>query len=486
MRPPGITKAVLGEWLVLVLVVVAQLLLFARALDAGTEYDEGVYLGSLSDLRAGQELATEVAAAQPPGFYYGLRLAAFVFGNTVEGVRAGILVLFVCGALGAYLLGRSRGGALGGLLAAALVGLAPPVPLFGMRVLADLPSIWLMLLALGLGSLTPRAPRVRVGLAGLAGAVLGLAILVKPTAAVALLPLGILVARGTPVRRRVTAAMAGLAGVAVVVGFLNLDRLPELWRGIVVYRQRASELPDLITRADLVEQVLNSRAAFTGILVLAAVSAVLAVSRSRSLRPMAALAAPLLLLGLACAAVVSYRPLHANHVVLLSVTLAVAAATTIGWAGRALGRRWTLALAVVSGLLVVPAYGQAWSRVSTEVAPPDAAVVAVAKRLAAVTSPGALVVSDQPIIPYLARRETPGVLVDIADLRIATGLLTEARILREIDEQCVEAVVVARALTTRPALVAEIARRFRHREAMPGGVLFHGRLHSCDRRGARP
>ena len=474
------------EGLGALLLVVAQFVLFARALDAGTEYDEGVYLASLSDLLAGQELATEVATAQPPAFYYGLRLAAGVFGNSVEGIRTAILLVFVCGAVGAYLLGRSLGGRLGGLLAVALVGLAPPVPLFGVRVLADLPSIWLMLLALGLGSLKPGDGRLRVGLAGAGGAILGLAVFVKPTAAIGLVPLAILLARGTRGRRALLAAAAGLAGTTAAFVLVNLGKLHELWQGIVVYRRRASELPDLLTYSDLVEQVLNQRAAFTGILALAVAAAATVVARSRSFGPLADLAAPVALLVLACLAIAAYRPLHANHVVLLSETLAVAAATTIGCAAGVLGRRAALVLAVLAVLLVAPAYAQAWSRVSTEIPPPDAEVVALAERLAAVTDVGSLVVSDQPIVAYLARRETPGPLVDIAELRIATGLLSESRILRELDERCVAAVVVARAMGTRPGLVAEIRRRFRNREMTPAGVLFYGRLHQCDSDATRP
>lgn len=465
--------------LALAFLIGAQLALFARALDAGTEYDEGVYLESLHDLRAGQELGSDIAVAQPPGLYYGLWLSARVFGSSVEGVRTGYLVAFVAGAVGAYLLGRSLGGRLGGFLAVAFVGLAPPVPLYAVRVLADLPSLWLMLLSLGLGSLRPgERLRPEVG-AGAAGLALGVAVFIKPTAAIALVPLALLLVRGSSSRRALTAALAGLVGATVVFALANARRLHALWHDIVVYRKRASELPDLLSTSDLFEQVLNARAAFTAILVLALVVATLVVARFRSFRPLAPLAAPVSLLALAWVATFAYRPLHANHVVLLSVSLALAAATTIGCGAALLGRRAHAVVAVAAVTLVVPAYAQAWSRVGTEATPRDPAVAALARRLAAVTSEGSLVVTDQPIVAFLARRETPGRLVDLAELRFATGAVSAVGILRDIDELCVDAVVVGRAMGVRPALVAGIRRRYRRVEVTPAGTLFHDRVRSC-------
>ncbi len=464
----------------MVIAIAAQIALFLPAIDAGTNYDEGVYLGSIFDLQAGQQLGTDVVAAQPPGFYAGLRIASFVFGDTVQGVRIGVLAAFALGAIGAFLIGRSLGGRVGGLLAVTLVGLAPPVPLFAVRVLADLPSIWLMLLALGLGAVAPAGPRLQRATACGGGAVLGVAMLVKPTAAIGIIPLAILLSRRPDRRRALPWAFGGLAVSVVVFLLAYRTELRALWSTVVEYRRRASELPNLLSANDVFEQILNARAAFTWIVVLAIAILVSVAVRRRSLRPFVPLVVPAVLLALALIAIVTYKPLHENHVVLLSEVLAIGAATSLGLTVPMLGRRTGLVVLVAASVLVAGTYMQARARVAREYAPVEAEITALAARLAAVTDPGSLVVSDQPIVPYLAHRETPGQLVDTAALRFATRTLTEGQVLREIDENCVAAVVIGRMFSTRPTLVSAIRGRFDSVETTSAGTLFFDRAGRCE------
>jgi hypothetical protein len=138
---------------------------------------------------------------------------------------------------------------------------------------------------------------------------------------------------------------------------------------------------------------------------------------------------------------------------------------------------------VVVGALVVilalGAFSQGWRRSGTESAPPDPGTVALAARLAALVPENALVVSDNPGLAYLARRRTPGQLVDTAHLRFETGSLTNADILRILDRSCVVAVVAARQFLPRPELLEGIRRRFAHLESTPSGKLYSGRKAPC-------
>jgi hypothetical protein len=75
------------------------------------------------------------------------------------------------------------------------------------------------------------------------------------------------------------------------------------------------------------------------------------------------------------------------------------------------------------------------------------------------------VVSDQPIVPFRARREQPGPLVDTSNTRISGGGLTADEVMAEIERAQPEAVLVARMLQTLPRVIAsleaEYPRRFR-------------------------
>src|SRR6185295_20129611 len=93
----------------------AAALLFSRALDAGANYDEGVYLASADALGRGERLGADVFASQPPGFYVLLRLATALPGSTVEATRMLFLVLALVGVAAAWWLGRTLAGAMAGL-----------------------------------------------------------------------------------------------------------------------------------------------------------------------------------------------------------------------------------------------------------------------------------------------------------------------------------------------------------------------------------
>ena len=103
-------------------------LLFSRTLDAGPNYDEGVYLASADALARGGQLGEDVFASQPPGFYLLLRLATVLPGGTVEATRALFLVVALVGVAAAWSLGRRWRAASPGLPLVLSLWPRPPSP----------------------------------------------------------------------------------------------------------------------------------------------------------------------------------------------------------------------------------------------------------------------------------------------------------------------------------------------------------------------
>jgi hypothetical protein len=93
--------------------------------------------------------------------------------------------------------------------------------------------------------------------------------------------------------------------------------------------------------------------------------------------------------------------------------------------------------------------------------PPELSWAVAAVRAA--TAPGATVVSDQPIVPFRARRAQPGPLVDTSNTRIAGGGLTAAEVVAEIERAQPDAVLVARMLRTLPAVLEHLDARYPRR-----------------------
>lgn len=446
------------ELALLVLILAAQAVVFSRLLHAGTNYDEGVYLAALDALRHGQRLGSDVFAAQFPGFYELLRGLSYLTGIGVAAVRAGLLAVTLLGTVGGYLVGRRFGSAVGGLLVAAFLTIAPPLDLFGAQVIADTPALALTVLSLGIATFGGPAAAV------LAGAVFGGALSIKLTALTALPVLAVLVTR-----RRLAPALAGFGAVVAALVVAHVHAVSALWSSGVTYHDKARSTPAVMAHPhrQILEQIPHS----TPFFVLALLSLVLAVACAAVRRPLhvwplwswVALSVVFLLL---------HAPLHDNHLIVFPFTLAVAAGSTIGAGVHRLSTGPARAAALVLLLAVGAGLVQQLHRVDVARTPEPATNLAAVRALERLTTPDARTIDDRPIISFLAHRRVVGPLVDLAKLRFETGSLDDRKVIRELPRA--DAVVVSRALRDHPAVLDAVRKQLRLRYDR-GGVQIYVR-----------
>ena len=447
-------RARVVELVALAGLVVAQVLLFGRLVGTDTDYDEGVYLTSVDALEHGQRLGEDVFAPQPPGWYLLLRLISVAGADSVRGFHIGMVVVAIATCFAAYLLGRAIGGPAAGLCASALLTVAPPFPLYAHRVLADVPPLGMALLAFWLAIEARR--RRSAALALLGGAAVALALVLKPTAVLAVPTFLILLCWERSLRGRalIGATIGGtVVGLAFVVAYVGV--IGELWESVVVYHRDARDTPPVIDETHELLTFLNWRTPFAWLVVAGLVASVLLYRRRRVLRVWA-----LWLWGALSVAFLAYHsPLHDNHLLLLPVALAVPAGIAIA----VLADRSRYRLYALGGLALVLAAGyvQQQRRIVEDRIDEEPELVAAADTLRRVTRPDDLVVSDHSIVPFLVRRRVAGPLVDTAVLRFQTGSLTDAEVLRELEEWDVRAVAVGRAFAERPALLRGLSVRYR-------------------------
>jgi hypothetical protein len=435
------------EITLLAAIVVAQVILSTPLLHNGVNYDEAVYLAAVDALRHGQTLGTQVFAAQFPGFYDLLVAISYVGGIDVEGIRAGLLAVMASGTIGGWLIGRRFGGTPGGLLVAAFVTIAPPLDLFAPQVIADTPAVALMLLALGLATLTGPVAVVA------AGAIFAAALSIKLTALTVLPTLAWLVGR-----RRAVPALLGAVAVGAGLTVLHFGAIGDLWSSNVTYHDRARSTPAVIPHPhrQIIDQIPMRTPFFWLALGAILVALGFAIGR-RPLRVAPIWAWPVLAFGF----LLVHAPLHYNHLVLFPYALATAAGTTVAVALKRLeGRRALLATSAVA-LAVTAGYAQQWRRVSTAKLPEPASNIAAAHALASVTSPNASVIDDRPIISFLAHRRVVGALVDTALLRFETGSLTDADVIAA--SKNADAVVISRTLLDRKHVRRYVQQHFKLR-----------------------
>ena len=386
--------------------------------------------------------------SQGPGFYVLLQAIGAIFGASVAGVRLGIVTVDAIGAVFAFLLGRRLAGPVGGLACAGMIAIAPKLPDFGGRIFADAPAMVLVLAALWLVS-------IRRPLAG--GAVFAAAVLVKLSALTALPTLVVLLALE---RDRGAGAPRGGGGSSACWSRSSRSSTcaisAAIWTDAVSYHvdSTADPGPDRPPRA---RRILRARNPSSG-------SRSRRSQSSRSSGGVSGRSGS----GLCSRASSSSATSRCATTTCSCCRMpspfrpASRSASRRSGCGRVLSRlRSPLVRSCspqdgCSSCIACASTGHRRTR----------ALVAAAARLEQLTRPDQLVISDQPIVAFLAHRRVPGKYVDTASLRFDTGSLTIAEVLR--DSEQVAAVVAGRAFYDRPSLMAGLRARFRHRSAARG------------------
>ena len=379
------------------------------------------------------------------------------FGNTVTGIRTGMLVIALLGLVAAWAIARALAGPAAGLGAAALLAVAPPYPTLAATVESDPPATVLALIAIAVGVHAYRRTRTRPELAAAAGALFALALSVKLFAVAAAPPIAALALR----RRRVADAAWPLAGFAVVllafvVGYRHV--LHEVWQGVfgAHLSARGGHQPGSQSNLDRIVHVPDLHTPF-GLLGVAGLALALAwLVRRRPLRLW-----PLWLFTVGAAAfTLTMRPLLDHHLVLLATALAVPSGAAVALTLARLPRRPAAAGALVLAALVAAGLYQEHRRLSRNAVPEPVDYRWAARQVAAHSAPGDFVVSDVPSIPYLAHRRMPGQLIDSSIARIVDEYLKPRDVLRLIDASHAPVVVVGRLFATKPEIVRGLEHRY--------------------------
>jgi 4-amino-4-deoxy-L-arabinose transferase-like glycosyltransferase len=431
--------------------------IFFLPLHSATNYDEGNYLAALTDLRHGFALGKDVYADQPPGWYALLQVCGAIFGNSVAGVRTGLVLLALAGVVAAWACAR-RFGAWPALGAAALLVIAPPYPGQASQIEADQPAAVLALAALACGVWAYRERGSRT-LAVIGGALLACAVSVKLSALTAVLPFAA-IAFG---RRRVV-GWSALGALAIVGGEALAFRreLGPIGRGAIGQHTSALSSGQWSRSANVHQLVhfLNWHTPFAWLVAAAAVGSIwLALDRTRGFRTLGAF---WLFVPVVAAFVLAMKPLLGHHLVILAVALALPTGTALGLAAARLPRGAGGFVVLMAGAFVAAGTYQQHRQLVHPQAEPQW-IFRAASWVRAKSQPDEIVASDIPIVAYYAHRRLVPDLVDSSFTRRSVGELTAAKVFDELDRYHVRVAAIGRVFWADPRIRAAFDARFRTR-----------------------
>lgn len=423
------------------------------------DYDEGVY-AETALVAPPSSLYRETFLSQPPLLVLLLRLAFHAGSPTLVTARLLIVAFSVLWLLALVSLGSSGGRPWTGVFAVAGLLLSPLVLREAHTAHMEVPSEALAALAVALPARDPRLP---VWWAA-SGAVLAVAVATKLSAVLALAPLAVLGIRSVPSAERARVAsgfLGALLGLSAALAAPFAGR--EALHQVVTYHAHllTGLGPDLKAHAAAIGRGLASQ----GLLAGGAALGVAVAARSKDTLDLLSIA----WLASAGSALFVLTPLWTHHLVFLLSPLALLAG---GGAERLLAslpdRARRVAPGAVAGVLALSLLSPPWGIA------PGGDLEAMVARVRASLPPSELLLTDDPMVAFLARRGVPPALVDTSVARIRAGDLSQRTVEAVLGDPRIGGVVLWRGTFAGafPELVAEAGKAFPVHVAVGRGQLW--------------
>lgn len=404
----------------------------ARLVNLGRytgSYPEGIRAEQLLLMAAGFRPFGDIFSDQGPWLLQALYPGYVLFGGSLVGVRAVVVLASLVGLAGMYWVGRQVGGAVGGLVAVLLLGLSPIYLQFSRLAVAEVLALAPAVLAVGCALRFQRRPGDRWLI--LAGLGLGVSLLIKPITLGAVPAVAAAVWLAGWRRWRSLVLVGGVTAGLVLLGVV-LVGLPEIVQQIVQFRAASRQAEGWSAATNLKRFRAELGPEGLGPFALAGIGAMLAL-RSRAARPLG------VWLLASAGAIMAHAPLHTKHFAVVVVPLAGLAAVGAGGLAERVavrGRPGPVPLAALGVALA------AWAGSLPGVLAADRAILTsedlferdaarawyedATATLRLVTAPGEYVVTDHAYLAYAAGRLTPPGLVEASATRVRAGSLTDA------------------------------------------------------------
>ncbi|HEX4836810.1 MAG TPA: glycosyltransferase family 39 protein [bacterium] len=432
------------------------------------DYDEGVYAETAAAAAGGVPLYTGVFLSQPPLLILALSAAYRATMPSLAAARDTVAVFSALWLLALFLVLAGDGRPRAGVLAILAVLGNPAFLTSAHTVQMEAPSEALAAAAVALAVQGLRRSGMLWWTA--AGALWGLATMTKLTAAVSIVPLVGAVLAGTPRPgpspawgRRAGALVAGV--ILALTPFLpTISIKPFLAQALFFHVALARHLgPDPAGHA---LSTLRFLGAGWPLSIAAGLGVGLALMEGGAL-------ARLLVawLAAALAAVLALTPLWPHHLVLLLSPLALLAGISLD---RLVDRVTGVArgAAATAGIAAVAAYWVAGVSAGGAAAP-SRDLREMSGRIAAALPRTAYMVTDDPLVAFLAGRSIPPEVIDTSIARFLAGELSERTLWAALRSDRVQAVLFWRGTFQRefPGLASRAAAVFPIRDAVGDGRL---------------
>jgi 4-amino-4-deoxy-L-arabinose transferase-like glycosyltransferase len=375
------------------------------------DWDEGVYWLSMQSMQTGHSLFTSVYSSQPPAFLLFTEPPWALLGAGIAAARAVMLAWGAAAVVAGGVIGWRFGGRVAAVAAAATLAVDPLVVRQSLVLQADGPATALGLVAVALAAVavTSNNRRWSTLAAGVAGAALVIGFLTKFIDIAVVPPMLAALASRREWRRLVLAAIAGGLITAAAILLPLHDSWQAMWNETVGLHLDTRSLSSGISLGSALSLNWQLEA-------LAAAGGMIGWRR----HPRLVVTGVVWVVG-ALAAMAITHPLWPHHAVAVSPGLALMCAAGVSsifnWLARLGGRRRSGTVATVFAVALSAAAALSLAS-GIRGLQPIGGLGAVANTLAEATSPRAQVLGDEQYAQALAHRAAPPNFVDTSNTRM--------------------------------------------------------------------
>ena len=430
------------------LLICAAFMRLVRLSGTSGDLDEGIRGIQLLLMSAGYRPMQEIYSSQGPLLLDMLFPLYRLFGETLGAARLAIGVYSLFGIVGVYVAARAVGGPVGGTVAALLLTLSPNYLRNSRQALAEVPALAPAILAVAAAFEYQRSGRR--GWLVVSGVLLGVALLINPIVAAAVVPIALAALLGPRISIR-PLLLVGLVSLAVVAAIVLMTGFSTVVDQMIDYRIKSRQVSGWSWSENLkvIRGTLIARDQY-GLFALSGAGVVLTLL----MRPRFGI--PQLGWILATAALLAfYAPLFPKHVVIAIPPLVVAAGAGIGLTWQALREHRVMGL-IGGFVLVAPVLLYAWSLptiASLNIGFMNldqsfegqrfARTADIAATIAALTERDDFVVTDEPEQAFHAQRLVPPNLADPSSSRVRARELTGEAVVTAAEEYDVKLVALS-------------------------------------------
>lgn len=409
-----VLQLVKNPWMyLLIIILIALIVRIINITFPFGDFDEGTYIATVRSFVGGHPLLTQTYLSQFPLFIYFLSFF-YILSHAIVSLRLFSIICSLITILLIFLITKKRIGFLPALLIGIYLSVDSAFLIVSRTIQADIP--WMCFTMISFYCLLLYEQKRKIYLFLLAGTAFGISILIKANGVFGIVFLFyiILLAKVTLKKKLLLMLIYFAPTIILFFLFIPFDQIPLLYHQAILVRLSFWSFDIKSFQSSLRKEYIMQEWIFFILGIASSIMIILQILKKKSLAPFFFEILVIIWFYITAGIFLIYNPLFAHHFVFLIIPQALLAAFLF----NAIGKK-SAALAIIIGFFSILFSTRGIENiVFPRMTAYDKNLTQTASFIQKTTLPNDKIITDEPIILYLANRDTLPEYVDLSYVRI--------------------------------------------------------------------